>query len=463
MRKRLAVLLLAAAALSAQVRLPRYSRQVLSNGAVIDLLPRPGVPLVSVRVLVKGGVESNPAGLDGLASVTADLLRRGTLSRTAERFSGQLDAIGATFSTRVDEQSTILTMEFMRKDTATALDLLADAVLRPAFPEEQVRKALAERTDASRALKDSPMSAAAQYYQVFYFGPGHPYGHPLAGDEVSLQRITREAIAGYHARMYSGANLIVVAAGDFEGAGMATALAAAFSGLPAGKPYQWQPAPPPSSSSGPRLLLVDKPDARQTYFWIGSPGITRTNPDRVPLWLVNTLFGGRFTSMLNEELRVKSGLTYGASSRVDENRLPGRITMASYTQTDSTEKAIGLALDVLKRLRENGITAEQLASVKAYVEGMFPPDRLETSAQLAAAIGELELFGLDRGEIDDLFARIDGVTLPQANAVAKKYFGAGDLVFVVVGNAAKIRDIAGKYAPRVVEIPITRPGFSAAP
>ena len=96
----------------------------------------------------------------------------------------------------------------------------------------------------------------------------------------------------------------------------------------------------------------------------------------------------------------------------------------SYTQTDTTERAIDLALDVLKRLRENGITAEQLASAKAYVEGMFPPDRLETSAQLAAAVGELELFGLDRGEIDGLFARIDGVTPSPGQCGGQEIFSA---------------------------------------
>jgi len=460
---RIVPFLLAAATLAAQpapqVRLPQYTHEVLANGAVLDLMPRKGVPLVSVLVLVKGGAESDTAELAGLSSLTAELLRRGTPTRTADRFSEELDFIGASFSARADTQSTTIATEFMSKDAERALDLLSDAVLHPTFPEEEAKKALSQRIEASKSSKDSPQPAASSYFQVFFFGPRHPYGRLASGDELSLKRIDRAAIAAQHARMYAGRNLIIVAAGDFDPAEMRAKLAKAFATAPAGNAYQWQKDQPPADSSGPRLLLVDKPDAVQTYFWIGNAGIRRTDPDRIPVWIVNTLFGGRFTSLLNQALRVDSGLTYGASSRAETNRLTGRIALFSYTRTDSTIQALDLALEVLKRLREKGISAEQLASAKAYLKGTFPSDRLETSDQLAGALGEIELYGLTRADIDDLFARIDAVSLEQANEVVRKHFGAGDLVFTLVGNAAKIRDGVKKYAPQVTEIPIATPGY----
>jgi zinc protease len=454
---------LAAATVAAQprpqVRLPRYAREVLNNGAVLVLMPRKGVPLVSIQVTVKGGAESDPPEAAGLSTITAELLRRGTRTRGADRFSEELDFIGATFSARANPQATVVATEFLSKDADRAINLLADAVLHPTFPEEEVTKALSQRIEASKASKDSPMPAASLYYQVFFFGPQHPYGRLSGGDEISLKGIDRAAIAAHHARMYAGANLIVVAAGDFDEAEMRAKLAKAFGAAPAGNAYEWQKDRQPSGGSGSRLLLVDKPDATQTYFWIGNPGITRTHPDRVAVWIVNTLFGGRFTSMLNDELRVNSGLTYGASSRVDENRLTGRISMFSYTRTDATVQAIDLALATLKRFREQGISAEQLASAKAYLKGVFPTERMETPAQLADALGEIELFGLTRAEIDDLFARIDAVTVEQANEAVRKHFGSGDLVFTLVGNAAKIRESVKKYAQQATEIPITAPGF----
>jgi len=459
MRAACAFLILLSCAAQAQVKLPAFQRQVLANGVVVDLLPRRDVPLVTLRVLVKGGRESDPAEMAGLAWVTAELIRRGTAARTADQFSEELDALGATFSTGVDAQSTIITSEFLSKDTDRALDLVADAVLRPAFPEAEVKKVLAQRIDAARATKDSPTAAASLYFRGFLFGAGHPYGRSPMGDELSLARMERKHIVDCHARMFAGWNLIAIAAGDLEPAEMAAKLAKAFGPAPAGKPFAWREDRPPARPGSPRLLLVDKPDATQTYFHIGHSGIRRTHPDRIAVWLVNTLFGGRFTSMLNDELRVNSGLTYGAGSRFDQDRLTGAFAISSYTRTDATAQAVDLALDVLKRLREQGITAEQLASAKAYLKGTFPADRLETADQLAAVLGEMEIFGLSRGEIDDLFARIDAVTPEQANAAAKKYFGSENLTFLLLGNAANIRETAKKYASQIVEVPITKPGF----
>jgi zinc protease len=450
---------IAAASLSAQVRLPDYTHEVLGNGAVVDVVTRRGVPLVSLEVVIKGGAESDPAGKGGLASVTADLLRRGTRARTADQFSDEVDFMGARFSTSVTPQATVVSAQFLAKDTERALELIVDALVGPVFPETEVNKALAERIENAKALKDEPAAASSAYFQGFFFGPRHPYAHRADGDELTLASISRADITGYHARMYAGRNIIVVAAGDFESGKMMPQLARAFGRTPAGTAYEWRKEPLPARSDAPRLLLVDKPGSAQTYFRIGKPGITRTHPDRVPIWLVDTLFGGRFTSMLNEELRVNSGLTYGANSWVDGNRLTGRIAFFSYTRTEDTAKAIDLALDVVKRLREKGITAEQLASTKSFVEGQYPTERLETSGQIAAMLSDLELFGLGRDEVDQLFARVDAVTLDQANAVAKRYFGAGDLVFTLVGDAAKIRESVRKYAPSVVEKPLAQPGF----
>ena len=196
-------------------------------------------------------------------------------------------------------------------------------------------------------------------------------------------------------------------------------------------------------------------------FYIGQPGIDRKNPDRVKLLLINTLFGGRFTSMLNEELRVKSGLSYGANCILQRARLPGGIIITTYTKTDTTEKAIDIALDVLKQLSRQGITAEQLASVKAYIKGTFPTQQLETTDQLSNILADMELYGLGKDEIDDFFSRIDAPSLDEINATARKYYKPDHLTFVLLGNAAKIRQVAAKYAPKVTEVSVNKPGFSA--
>ncbi|HKD06130.1 MAG TPA: pitrilysin family protein [Bryobacteraceae bacterium] len=437
------------------VRLPRFTRETLPNGVVVYLMPKPGVPLVNFRIVVRGGMESEPAGLAGISQVTAQLLRRGTTRRTADQFSNELDALGGTFVASATEQATLISSEFLKKDFDAGLDLTADALLHPAFPEAEAQKALARAVDAVRAQKDNPQAAIAQYFRAFFYGPAHPYGRPA--DEASLGRISRANLVDYAHRMYSGANMIVVVAGEFDEASARAALRKTFGDAPPGVKYEWAKNADPLP--GGRLLLVDKSDATQTYFRIAQPGIARTDPDRTTVQLVNMLFGGRFTSMLNDALRVNSGLTYGAGSILDLHREPGALTISTYTRTETTDKAIDMALAVLKKLYESGITAEQLASVKAYMKGTYPRQSLETPDQLANALGDIELFGLNRGEVDDLFSRIDAVTLERANEIAKQHFRPDRLTFVVLGNASKIRDSVKKYAPSVKEVSIKDPGF----
>jgi zinc protease len=449
------LLLCAVAVLNAQVRLPKYTREVLPNGVVVYLMPKPGVPLINFLVIAKGGMESEPRDLAGIAAVSAQLLRKGTAKRTAEQFSNELDGMGGSFRVADNEQDVTIASEFLKKDFAAGLDLTADAVLHATFPEAEVKKMVAQQVDAAKSLKDNPQAAIGRYFDAFFYGAQHPYGHPA--DEASLARLTRENIAGYAKGVFVGKRLIVIVSGDLDPASAGPAVKKAFSEVAAGKAYEWAADVPPAP--GRRLLLIDKPDATQTYFRIAQPGISRTNPDRTTLLLVNTLFGGRFTSMLNDELRVNSGLTYGARSVLDLYREPGAISISSYTRTETTGKAIDLALEVLKRLNEKGITAEQLASVKAYIKGTYPRQSLETSDQLANVLGDIELFGLNRGEVDDLFSRIDAVTLERANAAAKKWYGTDDLTFVILGNASKIRDSLKKYAPQMNEVSIKTPGF----
>ena len=319
---------------------------------------------------------------------------------------------------------------------------------------------VAQYVDTAKAMKDNPDAAAWEYYRSFFYGASHPYGRP--GDELTYARIGRKQVADFHKQMFVGKNMIVAVAGDFDVETATKALATAFSSVPAGTAYQWKQTPI-SQAKRTRIAVIDKPDATQTQFLIGQPGIERSHPDRVPLWVVNTIFGGRFTSMLNDELRVNSGLTYGAGSRFDQTHLPGRITITSFTKTETTGKAVDLALTLLRRLKEKGLTADQLASAKQYLKGTYPTDRLETPDQLVNILTEIELYDLNRGEVDDLFARIDAVTLERTNEIIKKYYASDDLTFLLLGNAAKFRDELKKYKGELVQAPLSRPGLTVAP
>lgn len=445
--------------MTAQVKLPEFTREELPNGAVLLLLPKHDVPLVSVRAVFRGGAESEPPGMNGIAAITAELMRRGAGKRSAAQIDLALDFLGAQLSTGANRQSTFFAMEFLSKTAPEAMAILGEILAAPSFPEDEVRKVLAQAADRVRAAKDNPGMAAGRYFNGLFYPAGHPYRHSGAADETSVSRLSRHEILKYYRQMATGKNLVLIVAGDFDPESFTALARRVASLLPAGGSF-------PAAQTGqkrferPRLLLVDKPDATQTYFRVGMPGIHRRHPDRTALLVANTLFGGRFTSLLNDALRVNAGLTYGANSILDLDRLPGAIAISSYTPTATTVKAIDLALEVLRRFVREGVTVEQLDSARAYIKGNFPTERLETSDQLCSVLADLEIFGLDRGDIDSLFQQLDSLTVDSLNDAIRRHFTVSNLQFCLVGNASAIEKEVAKYASARKVISVRSEGFS---
>jgi predicted Zn-dependent peptidase len=441
---------------SGGLKLPPYKKSKLGNGMTLLLMEQHEIPLVSFGFIVKTGSLADPVGKEGLASLTADLLRKGTKNRTADEISAALDFIGAQFSTEANADYTEGKAEFVKKDLDRGLDLLADILLNPVFTQEEVAKLLEQKIDGIKAAKDQVQEVIGEYFAAALYGH-HPYGRPTDGDEKSLASITRDDCIKFYQTYYTPANTILAVVGDFNSAEMEKMLANRLGLWPAKSAPQIS-LPEPAPVTGRRLLLVDKPDATQTFYQIGSVGVARTNPDRVYINVVNTLFGGRFTSILNDTLRVSSGLTYGAFSSFDMRRGRGPFVISTYTRNETTEKAIDMTLETLKRIHEKGITEDELKSAKNYIKGQFPP-QIETSDQLSGLIAELEFYGLDERDINDLYSRIDAMTMADAQRVIKQYFPLDDLVLVLIGKASEIQKTARKYSPKIETRSISQPGF----
>jgi len=438
------------------LKLPLHETITLKNGMTVLLMEKRGVPMVSFAAIVKAGSAADPVSLEGLASSTAGLLRKGTTKRNAQKFAEDLDFIGASFAADASADFTALSAECLTKDLDKGLDLLSDAMLHPLFPQSEVDKLLSQDIDGVKAAKDEAESVALTYYYGYLFGK-HPYARPEGGDELSLARIKRDTIVKFYETNYTPGNTILAVAGEFSSPQMKTKLEemfGAWTAKGAASPVLGAAQP----IKGKRLLLIDKPDSTQTFFVIGNIGTAMNDPDRVAIRVVNTIFGGRFTSQLNEALRVESGLTYGAQSFFDSRKQPGAFAIYSYTKNESTAQAIDLALQVLDKLHKNGVTADELASAKAYIKGQFPPS-IETSGQLARRMVSNEFYGLNDDEINQLEARIDAVTLPVAKQAIEKHFPADNLVFMLIGKAAEIRPAVKKYATQQDTRKISEPGF----
>ena len=438
------------------LKLPPYKKVPLKNGLTLLLMEQHEVPIISFQWIVRAGAVADPAGKMGVASLTADLLRKGTKTRSADQLSAELDFIGGLLDADASLDYTTGRAEFLKKDIAKGLDLLSDVLLNPTFPQDEVTKLLRQRIDGVRAAKDQAQGVIRIYY-LSYLYEKHPYGRPTDGDETSLAAVTRDDVLKFYQTYYAPGNTILAVVGHFNTPEMERMLEEKF-GAWADKMTTAVALPEPAPVTGKKLLLVDKPDSTQTFFCFGNLGIAQTNPDSVYIEVINTLFGGRFTSMLNSELRINSGLTYGAFSYFDLLKTRGPFTASSYTPNATTEKALDLALDVLKRLHEKGVTQEQLDSAKSYIKGQFPPD-IETTSQLAALLTRLEFYGLDRREVDEYFAKIDSMTLADARRVIQQYFPLENLTFVLIGKSSEIHQLAKKYAPKIDTKSITQPGF----
>jgi predicted Zn-dependent peptidase len=198
--------------------------------------------------------------------------------------------------------------------------------------------------------------------------------------------------------------------------------------------------------TGNRVLLVNKDDSNETRFQIGTLGVKRSNPDYVPIQVINTILGGRFTSWLNDELRVNAGLTYGARSFFRFMKDSGTFSMYSFTKTSTTIECIDLALKVLDRLHKEGIDQKTLDSAKKYIQGQFPP-RYETSGRLAALLTSMFVYNFNESFIDTFQKTVEGMTLAKAKEIIAKYFPKDKLQFLLIGKASEIKEKIKKYGP----------------
>lgn len=435
--------------------LPACTRLTFDNGLTVLLLENHELPLVDFDLVVRTGAIADPPGKEGLADVTFALLRKGTVSRNAEKIAEQLDFLGGDLDLAASHEYCRASAQFLAKDVEAGFGLVADLLLHPTFPEEELRKLIDLNVNGIKEAKDNPRQVIGDYYEDFLFR-GHDFGRPVGGTETSLPTITQSDVMRFHSSYVRPNNTILAVAGDFATKDMRKHIESAL-GKWEKHPVSHPELAVPTAVNGRKVLLVDKPDAVQTYFCIGNVGVARGNPDDAVLDVVNTVFGGRFTSWLMSELRTKSGLSYGAFSDFDERSVPGPFVISSFTRVKDTEKAMNLALQVLDRLHEKGLSEEEIQSAKNYIRGQFPP-RYETAGELAAAMAELEFYGIDRSDINDHTRKTDAVTADQVRAAIQKYYPRENLAIVMVGCADSTATVAAKYG-KLERKKISDPGY----
>ncbi|HMA54064.1 MAG TPA: pitrilysin family protein, partial [Acidobacteriota bacterium] len=399
-------------------QLPAPAKIVLDNGLTVYFLRNPDLPLVSFRMIIRGaGSAFEPAEAEGVANLVAALMTKGTAKMGAEAVAEALDFMGASLSVSATEEYTQISGDGLAGQFPRLMEIAADCLTDPAFKDDEFVKERAQRIDGLKAAKDNPGAAVRYYFQKAYFG-GHPMGHLASGTETSLGGMSVQAVKDFYKSRYRPDRAVAAVVGDIDEAALKALLANTLGRWR--KPAGAAPAdaiPPLPRPNGRKLVLIDKPDATQAYFILGAPGYAMGDKVTPQASIMNTLWGGRFTSWLNTELRIKRGLTYGASSGF-RTWLPGGIFSASsYTKNDKIGEMLDITFGLLGKAAKEGFSAEEIESARNYVQGQFPPT-LETNASKAGAYVRLAFYKLGFDYYDTYMTAIGKVSGAEAKAAA---------------------------------------------
>lgn len=437
-------------------KLPAYEKVNLNNGVTVYLMEQREVPLIYISALIPSGALYD-GNKNGLAFLTSESLLFGTKNYTKKQIEETFEFYGANISTSASTEFIKVSTSFAKQDQEKLLPIFQDIILNPTFPVEEVGKRKQRLLVELDQAKESPRQVIRAYFNKFLFADNE-FGNPIQGSKTSVASISSDDLKNYYTIFFDPANSVIAIVGDFNSAEMKNKISDLFQSWKAKKSSSSNPTMIPNLDFNKnRVLLVNKNDARETTFLIGGKGISRSNPDFTEIQVVNTILGDRFTSWLNEELRINSGLTYGARSAFVPYKNTGTFFISTFTANENTEKAIDLALQVLNRLHTIGITDKVLSSAKSYIKGQFPPD-YETSGALADLLTSMHYYGFDDTYINNFEEKVDEFTVARANEIVKKYFPLDNLQFVIIGKASEIKDVVKKYGEVTVK-EITANGF----
>jgi zinc protease len=429
-----------------QLDVPTPTTQTLPNGLEVVSVRRTGLPLVTAQLVLRSGGEMDPASEAGLADLTANLLTKGAGGRSAPQIAAAAEALGGSLQAAAgwDESAVGITVTTPR--LPAALGLLATVVRHPDFAPAELERARTQAVDDLRLTLSRPTALASLAAGRAVFGDG-AYGHSRTGTPTSIARITRADVERLHAELYRPDNAILVLAGYIAPAQALQLAQASFGDWQ--KPAVPLPARPKGSADSelPALLLIDQHGAGQAGVVAAHAAPPRSDAGYYVGVVANAVLGGSYSARLNEEIRIKRGLSYGASSRLQPMASAGLWLAAAQTKNPSAPEVVALMRQQFARLGKEEVPAAELAARKATLVGSYARS-LETTAGLAGQAAELAVYGLPPGDIGQYIARVQAVTPKQVEAYARRHLDAKHARVVVVGDAAQFAPALRKDWPK---------------
>jgi len=418
------------------LKLPPIQKRALANGLPVWIVEMHEVPVAHISVIVKAGAGADPAGKFGLANFTAAMLDEGAGSRDALALADAVDFIGASLTTGSTFDVSSVRVQTPVTKIDDALQILADVVLRPTFPESELDRLRKERLTRILQTRDQPSALASAAFARFVFGPRHRYGTPNLGNEASNSEMTAADLKAFYASFYQPQHAHVLVVGDVTADTVMPKLERALgSWKNTGAPQK--PSVTDASQHPTRqIYLLDKPGAAQSEIRIGGVGVARNTPDFFVLDVLNTVLGGSFTSRLNTNLREQHGYAYGAGSSFDMRIATGPFIASAAVQTDKTVESLQEFFKELDGMQKP-VPGDELRKAKN-LETLGFPAGFETTGGMAGNLSELVIYGLPDSFFSDYIPKIQAVTAADVERAAKQYLVKDTFAVVVVGDLAKI-------------------------
>ncbi len=424
------------------VEFPEYFDTTLAAGINLLVIENHKIPAVSVRLVFKNAGSYFDGEKYGIATLTAELLSKGTKNRTAIEIAEELDFLGASFSTGSDWDGSYVSLSVLKKFLDRATDVLADVVLNPIFSDDEIERVREQRIASILQGKDDPNTLSDRMFNRTVF-ENTPYSHPAEGTEESINGITKQDLVEFYTEFYRPSNLVLAFVGAISPEEAIKTVEGIFG--------NWQHNSFPEASTSKQditgqtkefsedfIYVVNKPEAVQSNLRIGHVGISRDNPDFVTVTVMNTILGGYFGSRINLNLREKHGFTYGARCGFNARIHPGDFSVDTDVRNDVTDTSIRLIIDELKRIVSEEVSEEELQTVKNYLTGLFPL-QLETANSVATRVINLKLYNLQKDYYNTYISNINKLTKADILSAAKKYIHPEKLYIVISGNAEVIR------------------------
>lgn len=418
---------------------PKIQTATLSNGLELYLVEDHRLPLIDANLLIRSGWAADPSGKPATASLTAEMIDEGTKTRTALQIADEIDRLGISLGTGSGYDASNINLSGLTRNFDAGLALMADIVLNPSFPAEELERKRQEYLGRITQEMVQPGALAQRAFNKMLYGEGHPYAMPPsgAGTTSSVKAITQADLVAFYKGNYVPNNAAVVIGGDITLAQAQTKLEAAFKNWKRGTitaPTVAEPKAPTKTT----VYLVDKPGAAQSMVMIGQLGISPTSPDRITCAVMNDAFGGGASGRLYKNLREAKGYTYGAYSNFAWRKFTGPFVESGSVQTKVTKESVAEFVKELKELTTSRpLTAEELAQSKTSLIQKYP-QAFETMSDMVGGLYSLVNQGLPMDYWQTYQNRIGAVDAASIQAAAQKYLRPDALVIVVVGDKTTI-------------------------